>query len=353
MSAPASPAVPRPPELHYQPLPIVLSAVAAGILVDRFRPLPAGVWWATAAIALLLWALATLAVRVRGREHRLAAGLAALLTSALLLAAVAAAAATWHHCRWHLVACRDLGLYAHGRPQPVCIEAIAVQSPRTLPAGGMDALRPVAPQPASRLTLDLVALRNGTDWQPLVGRAVLLVPGEPPKIAAGDRLRCFAHLCGARRPTQPRDHRRGRRPAGRRHLLPALGQRPRVRVGGPAGRQLSAGHRLRWRAGRRQSAPGRLSEPRLRGNGQGGPAGRARASGRWVDGGLHGRRRHPFAGDCRPAHRHFGRRRVVAGAADAPFARLGAPRWSRPPPWPTCCWSTPGLQSCGQRFWCW
>ena len=36
-----------------------------------------------------------------------------------------------------------------------------------------------------------------------------------------------------------------------------------------------------------------------------------------------------------------------------PLSRGSARRWSRPPPWPTCCWSTPGLQSCGQRFWCW
>ena len=39
MSAAPSPAAKRPPEAPYQPLPIVLSAVAGGILVDRFRPL--------------------------------------------------------------------------------------------------------------------------------------------------------------------------------------------------------------------------------------------------------------------------------------------------------------------------
>ena len=61
----SAPAVQRSPELHYQPLPIVLSAAAAGILVDRFRPLPVGAWCAMAAVALSLWAGATLMGRLK------------------------------------------------------------------------------------------------------------------------------------------------------------------------------------------------------------------------------------------------------------------------------------------------
>jgi competence protein ComEC len=265
MSAVPSPAAKRPPEAPYQPLPIVLSAVAGGILVDRFRPLSVGTWCVAAALGVLLWAGATLGRRVKrrrlnlgqaftglgrrlslrkvaaassGRDEaanqrqdasatvqafaerkatlcaptavrrlrpppRVAALLAALVENALLLAAVAAMAAAWHHCRWDLTARDDLGLYAHGRPQPICLEGIALESPRTLPAAGMDALRPVAPELSSRLTLDLVALRNGAAWQSLGGRAVLLVPGDPPPIAAGDRLRCFAHLAAPDGPRNP------------------------------------------------------------------------------------------------------------------------------------------------------
>jgi hypothetical protein len=43
---------PRP---CYQPLVIVLSAVAAGILFDRFWPLALGLWWAVAIGGLAAW----------------------------------------------------------------------------------------------------------------------------------------------------------------------------------------------------------------------------------------------------------------------------------------------------------
>ena len=239
MSASASPAVPRPVVLPYQPLPIVLAAVAGGILLDRFRPLSVGVWGAVAAASLALWAGATFVRRRQsatpGRSIWLplprtaglrvfqAAGGSLLLKNALLLAAVAAAAAGWHHCCWYLAANDDLGLYARRRPQPVCVEAVATESPRPLPTASTDVLRPVTPGPSSRLTLDLVALRNGAAWQPLRGRATLLVPGDPPNVVAGDHLRCFAHLW---RP-------KGRRTPGRRMRPPGCGPTASIAGCGP------------------------------------------------------------------------------------------------------------------------
>ena len=49
----------RLPEPRYQPLVIVLSAVAAGILADRFWPLPIAAWGTLAAVGLVLWAIVT------------------------------------------------------------------------------------------------------------------------------------------------------------------------------------------------------------------------------------------------------------------------------------------------------
>ena len=141
--------------------------------------------------------------RVRRRGIALQPGSPGSLIIALFLAAVAAAAATWHHCRWHLVACRDLGLYAHGRPQPVCIEAIAVQGP--------ERCRPGAWTPCGRL---LAATGFAVDARS--GRAVqrhrLATAGGPGRAigsgrAAENRGRrppaMFRPPLGARRPTQP------------------------------------------------------------------------------------------------------------------------------------------------------
>ena len=43
------------PEPRYQPLVIVLTAAVAGILADRFWPLPLAAWWTLAAAGLVLW----------------------------------------------------------------------------------------------------------------------------------------------------------------------------------------------------------------------------------------------------------------------------------------------------------
>ena len=52
----SKPGASRPlPEPRYQPLLIVLSAAAAGILADRCRPLPFRVWWMLALASLSLW----------------------------------------------------------------------------------------------------------------------------------------------------------------------------------------------------------------------------------------------------------------------------------------------------------
>ena len=44
-----------PPEPRYQPLVIVLTAAVAGILADRFWPLPLAAWWTLATAGLVVW----------------------------------------------------------------------------------------------------------------------------------------------------------------------------------------------------------------------------------------------------------------------------------------------------------
>jgi competence protein ComEC len=182
------------PEPRYQPLVIVLTAVAAGILLDRCRPMSLATWWIAAGGGLGLWTLVRL--RLQNRE-------AIILGNVLLLTAVMATAGAWHHCRWNLFADDDLGRYARRDVQPVCIEAVAVESPRILPRAAPDPMQVPPARKGSRLHVDVVSLRNGAAWQPVSGRATLVILGEPPAIEAGDRLRLFGRFSAPDPPQNP------------------------------------------------------------------------------------------------------------------------------------------------------
>ncbi len=175
---------------RYQPLVIVLTAAVTGIVCDRFCPIFLTAWWCLAVGGLALWA----AFRYRHCE---------VLANVALLAAVAAVGGGWHHCRWYLFDADELGRYARTESQPACVEAWAVGSPRAMPSPAPDPLQVMPVSECWRLEVELAALRNGDVWQPVSGRAVLLTPGPPPKIAAGDRLRCFVRLVLPPRPMNP------------------------------------------------------------------------------------------------------------------------------------------------------
>ncbi len=189
MSATVSNA-PSSPSARYQPLVIVLTAAAAGILLDRVWPLPLGVWGAMTAGGVAGWLLAW------RRQWP-------LLGSLVLYLAIAATAAAWHHCRWYLLAGDELGRYARVKPQPACIEAVAVRMPRRFPTPGFDPMQMLPPTEHSRLEVDVVAIRDGASWRPASGRAMIEVRGPPPEVHAGDRLRCFVRLSAPAPPHNP------------------------------------------------------------------------------------------------------------------------------------------------------
>ena len=111
-----------------------------------------------------------------------------------LCLALAAAAGAWHDLRRNYFSVDELARYATQSPQPVCCEALAVGAPQPVPAPPFDPLRSIPPSPQCRLLVDVVALRNGTEWRPASGRAGVTVECEQLEIHAGDRLRIFGHL---------------------------------------------------------------------------------------------------------------------------------------------------------------
>jgi len=175
----------------YQPLVIVLVAVAAGILADRYCPLPVFAWWAAAAAAWAAW----LVLRRRGVSEWRA--------SLALLLSVAATAAAWHHCRWHLFPADDLGLFAGEDTEPVCVEAVALGAGRAVPPPEPDPLKAIPTGARTWLDLRVVGLRDRDRWRGASGRARLMVGGQPPEVRYGDRLRVFAQLDAPQGPMNP------------------------------------------------------------------------------------------------------------------------------------------------------
>lgn len=171
-----------------QPLVVVLAAAAVGIGIDRFSPLPAPLWWSLSLSALAGWfAIERLGDRRASRAR-----------VALILAAVASCAAAWGHANWYLVSSADVGRFAAWDAQPVCLDAVALSAPSRLSAPPDDPLRSIPQGERSRVSLRVVAIRDGAEWLTAAGEATLTVDGHLLGVSRGDRLRVFARL---RRPS--------------------------------------------------------------------------------------------------------------------------------------------------------
>jgi competence protein ComEC len=187
----------------YYPLVLLLCALSVGICVDRFDPLPAIGWWLAATIALALW----LALWMVRREPA---------ASWLLLFSVLAAGGAWHHGYWRLYGADEIGRMVSEESRPACVEAIAITSPRWVPAPPPDPLRTIPVGERSELLVWLTAVRDGERFRPASGWATLEVGGMLDVVRAGDRLRIMAQASQPRGPLNPGEfdfaaHERSRR----------------------------------------------------------------------------------------------------------------------------------------------
>src|SRR4051812_19737206 len=127
---------------RYQPLVVVTLAAAIGIVWDRFGARsvlasaaePAHEWnwfalaWSSCACCLALWLIAW------SRKLDRTAGW-------ILLVAAGLAGSTWHELNWFLFDRAEIGRYARAEPEPVCLEAIACESPERVTAPTATPLR--------------------------------------------------------------------------------------------------------------------------------------------------------------------------------------------------------------------
>ncbi|MGC3970326.1 MAG: ComEC/Rec2 family competence protein [Pirellulales bacterium] len=181
----------RTPRRHHQPLVVALTAVVAGIVADRYAPLPLGAWCILSAAGLAVWSIF---VRLR-REFAAAA---------TLLIALAGAAGAWHHCCWHLFSTDDIGHFASSEAQSIALEAIVREAPRIIePPSPLEASASgIAPPPGyspdsrarTRFEIEALAIRDDDRWLPIVGLADAQIDGRLESVAAGDRIRLFGRL---------------------------------------------------------------------------------------------------------------------------------------------------------------
>lgn len=165
---------------RYQPLVIVLAAVAVGIVVDRHWPLGVCPWCCIAGMAWLGWLVL----------WRLRCDTAAAVA---LLPAIAATAGAWHHLDWSVFVADDLGRYVSEESEPICLDAVVLTGGHARPAPPFDPMQPVPAGPRVQFDVAAIAIRDRQQWRPASGRARLVVYGEVDSVRPGDRVRILGH----------------------------------------------------------------------------------------------------------------------------------------------------------------
>ena len=174
----------------YQPLVLLVSALAGGMALDRLVSAPAALWWFGSCGLLISWTLLWRRKRERG-------------ASTVLLLAVAAVGGAWHHDRWSLFGDDEVGRMVTERIRPLVLEGVALHSPRWSPAPPPTALRTVPKGDETELLLRVTSVRDGRTWRPASGRAFLDIDGHLLGVKAGDRIRVMALASQPMKPLNP------------------------------------------------------------------------------------------------------------------------------------------------------
>ena len=217
-------------KIPYQPLPPLLLAAIAGILVDRFFALPALFWAFLCFAALAAWlacqwntsngnkllknlcavlvAFVPLWLKKMNREEH--KGNAKKnngdLSYSLILIAFGAFFGLWHHDHWYRYAENDIGSYATSMNQPVALVGTVIQMPRYYPKPPPNPGQIFEPSERTVFTLRAEQLRDGREWIPVSGNVLVFVYDDCREFRIGDRLQLFGGLIQPPKPGNPGDH---------------------------------------------------------------------------------------------------------------------------------------------------
>ena len=177
------------------PMLVALLAVVAGILVDYLWAPPEAVSLAVAVVSLLAWC---------GRRFgaELTASPRAVIPMVMLLIGVAAIGAAWHHIYWYRFSVNDIGLAACLDSRPCCVELRLSSEPQFAPEEG-GRVQARDGQRKTYFSTRAVRIRDGETWQPVAGKARLVVHADAGDLGAGDVVRVFGRLVRPSPPTNP------------------------------------------------------------------------------------------------------------------------------------------------------
>ena len=178
------------PDVQYRPLVVVLIAVCAGVVADRYTAIALHWWWLGGVTAWAVWW-----VLWRERRQRLAVW--------PLLIAVAASRAARHHCRWSLFSPDQAVLSAQQDGGPAAIRARVVAGPFRVPAPPFDPLQLFALPDRTRLEVEVTSVRDDATWRAASGRTTVLVSGHLGGVRPGDWVRIFGQMAPVRPPANP------------------------------------------------------------------------------------------------------------------------------------------------------
>src|SRR5262245_29898524 len=141
---------------RYCPLVLIVVAAASGIVLDRCWPIPLGILWPLGLIFVVIW----LPIWRCGSNQ---------WASAWVLLSVVMVGGAWHHAYWHLYPAAEISRMMPEQSRPCCVEAIAMTSPRWVPAPAPTALRTIPQEERSELSVWVTAIRDGQSMRPASG----------------------------------------------------------------------------------------------------------------------------------------------------------------------------------------
>lgn len=175
---------------RYQPLVVLFIAASLGIITDQLLAVSLIAWLVTTISCLSSWAVS----RRRLWQQ---------FTSWILLIAVASVAGAWHHIYWRQYGDDEVGLVASIEPTPLCLEAIATNTPRIRATPPDDPMSTMPSDERSLLIVRATRVRDGTIWRTASGVLQVTVPGPLKGIRAGDRLRIYGTITASTPPLNP------------------------------------------------------------------------------------------------------------------------------------------------------
>lgn len=180
---------------RYQPLVVVLTAMASGIALTSQSWTPLSTVSFPSIWCVSIGGLAAWWWFWRGGRPAVSAW--------LLVATIASSGGAWYQLRWELYSRDDIGRFATLESTPACLTGTVLSVPEVLPAPLPNPLRAIPASERCRVDLQIDGIRDVAAWIPAAGRSQLVVDGDLLAVEPGDRIQVFAQLRQPRPPINP------------------------------------------------------------------------------------------------------------------------------------------------------